>query len=90
MRRYKPLANNVIDDYQGLLRRIERALGLTGVQMAMLIGTTKQAYSQMAQHDNVTLRTLAKLEESLGMRILVVSPPLLKRLEEEGRIQNGD
>ena len=82
MRKFKPLTGSIITDYRGLLRRIEKYMGLTGVQMAKLMDTTKQAYSQMAQHDNVTLRTIAKLEESLDTRILVVNPELLKMLEK--------
>jgi len=80
--KYAPIKTTILDDYSGLLHKIEKSLGVTGTRMAELIGTTKQAYSQMAQKGNSTIKTVAKLEESLNFRILIVNPKLDVLLDE--------
>lgn len=68
------LPPTMLRDYQGLIKRLELHLGLTGKEMAAKLGVTPQAYSEFKQGDNAKLHTLAKLEAVTGIRLFVLNP----------------
>lgn len=61
----------LVENVTARIRRLRRAQGLTGEQLAERLGIAAQNLRRLERGQNITLRTLARVADALGFDVRV-------------------